>query len=340
MNKQMAVLGAGGIGSCVGADLTRAGHQVLLIDQWPAHVEAMKNQGLRVALRGQEFQVPVQALHLCELASLKPLLDIVFLSVKSYDTRWMVELIKPYLKSEGVLVSTQNSLNDEWIAPVIGYGRDIGCAFELSAEVLAPGVVKRNTDHAVTRFVLGELHGRITRRVQETAAILRAVGHTEVSTNIWGAKWSKLVLNTMSMALSTIGGLRSWELAQNPRYLALGVKLARETVNVGAALGYTLEPLAGLLPAKDLSCPTDEELRQLMLNLVADVGKEARNAMLQDQTRGRLTEVAYLNGLVATKGREVNIPTPLNEKVTALVKQIEQGHLKPNVANLDMLEAC
>ena len=48
----------------------------------------------------------------------------------------MVEFIKPYLKPTGVLVSVQNSLNDEWIAPVIGYERDIGCVIELSAETL------------------------------------------------------------------------------------------------------------------------------------------------------------------------------------------------------------
>ena len=67
MNKFMAVLATGGIGSSIGADLTRAGHNVLLIDQWPAHVEAMKAHGLNVTIREQKFQVPVQALHLCEL---------------------------------------------------------------------------------------------------------------------------------------------------------------------------------------------------------------------------------------------------------------------------------
>jgi 2-dehydropantoate 2-reductase len=90
MDKQIAVLGTGGIGSCIGADLTRAGHNVLLIDQWPAHVEAMKTQGLHVTMRGEESCVPVQAVHLCELAGLKPQFDIVFLTVKSYDTCWMV----------------------------------------------------------------------------------------------------------------------------------------------------------------------------------------------------------------------------------------------------------
>ena len=339
MSKLMAVLATGGIGSSIGADLARAGHNVLLIDQWPAHVEAMKTNGLHVAIREEEFHVPVQALHLCELASLKPQLDIVFLTAKSYDTRWMVELIKPYLKPDGVLVSTQNSLNDEWIAPIIGYTRDIGSAFELSAEVFEPGVVKRNTIYEHTRFVLGELHGRITPRVQEVAEILTAVGQTEVSTNIWGAKWSKLTVNAMTMALGAIGGIRSWELAENPEYLSFAVKLGRETIDVGAALGYAPEPLMGLLPAKDPSRPTDEDLKKMLLNLVSDVGKGARTVILQDLSKGRLTEVAYLNGIVAMKAREINFPAPLNEKVTSLIRQIEHGQLEPHIDILKMLES-
>ncbi len=65
MNKDIAVLGTGAIGSCIGADLRKAGHDVLLFDQWPAHVEAMKAHGLRVTMirSGEEFEVPVQAIH-------------------------------------------------------------------------------------------------------------------------------------------------------------------------------------------------------------------------------------------------------------------------------------
>lgn len=201
MARSMAVLGTGAIGSSIGADLTKAGHNVLLIDQWPAHVEAMKAKGLRVTMREEEFLVPVQAFHLCEMKDLhfapQRQLDIVFLTAKSYDTCWMVEFIKPFLKSDGVLVSVQNSLNDEWISPIIGRERDIGCAFELSADMFEPGRVKRNTDRVTTKFVLGELDGRTTPRLQEVAQILSAVGRTQVSTNIWGAKWTKLVFNSM-----------------------------------------------------------------------------------------------------------------------------------------------
>ena len=199
-----------------------------------------------------------------------------------------------------------------------------------------PGLVKRNTDRATTRFILGELHGRITPRVQEVAQILSAVGKTEVSTNIWGAKWTKLVVNTMSMALGAIGGVGTWEVAHNPKYQDFAVKLGKEAVQVGTALGYVLEPVIGLT-AKDLNCPTDEELKSFLQNLGSDVGRGSRAVVLQDILKGRLTEIGYLNGLVAGKGREANVPTPLNEAVTSLIRQIEQGTLKPDPANLEML---
>ena len=90
---RIAVLGAGAIGSSVGADFTEAGEDVWLVDQWPAHVEAMRSTGLRVVMPDHDLQVKVRSLHLSELASERPSFDIVFLATKSYDTAWMTQLI-------------------------------------------------------------------------------------------------------------------------------------------------------------------------------------------------------------------------------------------------------
>jgi 2-dehydropantoate 2-reductase len=335
MRRNIAVLGTGAIGSSIGADLSKAGHSVLLIDQWPAHVEAMKTHGLHITIKGEELHAPVQAYHLCEICALRPSLDIVFLAAKSYDTCWMVEFIKPYLKPDGILVSMQNGLNDERIAPIIGYERDIACAFELSAEMLEPGRVRRNTDHATTNFFLGELHGRITPRLQEVANILSAAGTTKITNNIWGAKWTKLVLN--AMALDTITGSPDSELLGKTALLSISIKVAKEAAYVGIALGYALEPILGLT-AEDFLGLTDEVFQKLLLKRISDTGKKSRASQAQDILRGRPTEVDYRNGLVVKKGQEANVPTPLNEAVTLMVKQIEQGTLKPDITNLKILE--
>ena len=340
----MAVLGSGGTGSNIGADFIRKGYNVVLIDQWPAHVETMKANGLHVSMPGPgndhdnlvEFQVSTQALHLGEVCLLKRQFDTVFLACKSYDSRWMVEFIKPYMKSDGVLVTMQNGLNDEWIAPMVGYDQNIACAFELSSVVVEPGMVKRNTDRITSVFVVGKPDGKITPQVQEVAQVLSAVGRTVVTGNIWGYKWTKLIVNTATMPLGSITGVWGSDYIQNPKYLGHAIKLGRETMEVSKALGIVLEPLLGVTVG-ELASPTDEVVERMVLNLGSDLGKKVRNAFMQDISKGRPTEVDYLNGVVVRKGQEVNVPTPLNEAVTSLVKQIEQGTLRQSVSNLDLI---
>jgi len=337
MVREMAVLGTGAIGSSIGADLTKARHNVLLIDQWPAHIEAMKAHGLRVIMPEEELHTPVKAVHLCEVASLRKEFDIVFLTMKSYDTCWMVHFIKPYLKPNGVVVSIQNSLNDEWIAPIIGYGRDIASVIELSAEIFEPGLVKRNTDHSRTWFALGELHGRITPRLQEIAHILSAAGKTEMSTNIWGAKWTKLTVNCMSQGVAGVLGIFDWEITQNTKILELCIKLGKECFQVGMTLGYRLEPIFGM-SAEEFLGSTDEVLKKNLVTLISHVGKGARNSVLQDHLKGRRSEVDFMNGLVVKKGEEAGVPTSLNQAITSITKQIGKGTLRPGLDNLKMLE--
>ncbi|MEE9421382.1 MAG: 2-dehydropantoate 2-reductase [Desulfatiglandaceae bacterium] len=337
MKRNMAVLGTGAIGSSVGADLTRAGHNVLLIDQWPAHVEAMRTNGLRVTMPEEELHTPVKALHLCELCTVSHQFDLVFLTAKSYDSCWMAEFIKPYLKPDGILVSLQNSLNDEWVAPIIGFNRDIGSVVELSAEIFEPGLVKRNTSHAGTWFALGELHGRVTPRVEEMAKILRAVGKTEITTNIWGAKWTKLIANCMLQAPIGILGLYEWEATRIPQVFEFCIVLGREAMEVGTTLGYRIEAIYGLSPGEFMGS-TDEVLEKNLVTLVTHIGREARNSVLQDHLKGRYSEVDSLNGLIVKKGKEAGVATPLNEAVTSLTRQIQQGTLRPDRSNLTILE--
>lgn len=336
MTEKIAVLGTGGTGSVIGGMLTRAGHDTTLIDQWVAHVEAMKTHGLQVSLREEEFRVPVRAYHLYEVCTLHQQFDIVFLACKSYDTRWMVQFIEPYLKPSGVLVSAQNSLNDEWIAPVIGYTRDIACVLTMSSEVFEPGHVKRNTAMDHTTFTLGELHGRITPRLQELQQILSAAGKTELSTNVWGRRWSKLIFNSLVAPVCAITGVGPAHLTQDPRRVQVCLKLGQETLQVGQALGYSLEPVFGVSIEEMLASP--EGLLDRMNRAATTEGVEARSFLHQDILKGRRTEVEYINGLVAQKGREAGIPTPVNETATELVKAVERGDLHPDPKNIVRLE--
>ena len=92
MAKRIAFVGTGAIGGYIGANLTALGHDVTLIDPWPAHVEAMRANGMRLygMTEAENCAVRVNAMHITdvqELAKQKPI-DIAFIAVKLYDTVW------------------------------------------------------------------------------------------------------------------------------------------------------------------------------------------------------------------------------------------------------------
>ncbi|MCX7137345.1 MAG: 2-dehydropantoate 2-reductase [Proteobacteria bacterium] len=334
--KTIAVLGAGAIGSSIAADLTQAGLDVTVIDQWPAHVEAMQAAGLRVTMTDNDVQTAVHALHLCDLASTALEFDIVFLAVKSNDHRWMAEYIKPRLKPDGIVVGTQNGMNDDSIAEIIGRGRTLGCVVELQAELFTPGLIKRNTTRQGTWFSVGELDGAYTPRVREIETIMRNVGKVEVTNNIYGAKWTKLIANTMTMGPFGLLGLRNFEAAALPGMLDISLRLGKESLAVGAALGYRMEPLFGLR-ADEFAGSSDENLVTTMETLMSHVGG-GRTAPIHDHIKGRASEIEFISGVVSRKGRELGIATPLNDAVVEIDRQINRGEIKMERANFELLK--
>jgi 2-dehydropantoate 2-reductase len=330
---RIAVLGGGAIGSSVAADLTDAGEEVTLIDQWPAHVEAVKEGGVRVVMTDNDLRVPVRAIHLCELASESPVFDVVLLAVKSYDTAWLTQLIVPYLAGDGVFVGLQNGMNEETITPIVGPARTLASVIELSAEIWQPGLVQRDTTRAGTWFAVGELDGSVSDRLEAVAGLLRACAVVSITDNIFGAKWTKLVANSMTMGPFSLFGIRNWDAAALPGMTEISVTIGRESAAVGEALGYRLEPIFGMTP-EEFAGSSDEALVNAMQTLLAHVGKESTTATVQDQRKGRRTELEQITGTVSRKGREVGIPTPANDAVLALGREIAAGAREMDPENL------
>src|SRR5262245_27496380 len=104
MGKRLAIVGAGAVGGYVGAHMVAAGEDVTFIDPWPAHVEHMRQHGLRVthARDVAEFSVPVRVLHVTDVQQLskEAPVDIAFVCMKSYDTAWATMMIKQYLSPD------------------------------------------------------------------------------------------------------------------------------------------------------------------------------------------------------------------------------------------------
>ena len=337
-DKRIAVLGTGSIGSCVGADLTDSGLDVVLIDQWAAHVEAMKENGLQIQFPDEDLDVSVTAWHLAELAEHVPTFDVVFLTAKSYDTAWLTQLVAPYLKESGVMVGLQNGMNNDTISGIVGVERTIGAVVELSAEMFMPGLVQRDTTRMGTWFGIGELDGVITPRLQEVREILQCVAKVDLTENIEGAKWTKLVANSMVMGMVGFLGLKTWEAAKLPGMAELAVRAGRESVTVGQALGYEMEPVFGM-SAEEFAGATDEVLLNAMQTLLGHIGKNATTASIHDHIKGRKSEMSHITGVVARKGEALGIPTPVNTATTEIDRRINEGELEMDVSNFGLFKA-
>jgi 2-dehydropantoate 2-reductase len=340
MGKKLAFMGAGAVGSYIGGHFSRQGEDVTLIDPWPDHIDTIKRDGLQLEGTQGEYLVHPRALHLHEVQSLfKDPVDIAFVCVKSYDTIWATELIRQYLTPNGFIVTLQNSINEERIASVVGWGRVIGCiASSISVNAYKPGHVTRTVQPGgpgYTVFRAGEVHGRITPRLEELVRMLSNIDSAKATTNLWGERWTKLVVNSMGNGVSAITGMGGKDMTLSPEVRRLSIQLGGEAVAVGQALGFNLESIRGSEPAELKAAAQGdrqafEKAEAAMLKGLARMTDEGRPSTGQDIVKGRRTEIDYINGLVADKGDEAGIPTPTHRALVEVVKQVERKEAEPD----------
>ncbi len=303
MRPRLVFVGAGAVGGYVGGHLARLGHDVTFVDPWPAHVEAIRARGL--ALTGltepENVTVEVPALHVTDVQRLskeRPV-DIAFVSVKSYDTPWATALIAPYLSETGFVVSLQNCINEETIAGIVGWGRTVG----MIAATLGTG--------GRTVFYLGEVHGRVTRRVRTIAEMVAAIDTVKVTRNLWGERWTKLCVNGMRNGISAATGLSGNECDRDARIRRFSLRVGGEAVRVGQALGYALGSVLGIEPEAlaragegDPAALDGAEGTLLALLQGGARSDLQRPSMGQDMLKGRRTEIDHINGHIVRRGAE------------------------------------
>jgi 2-dehydropantoate 2-reductase len=340
MEKKLAFMGAGAVGSYVGGYFSLNGEDVTLIDPWPDHVDTIKRDGLHLEGTQGEHVVHPRALHLHEVQSLfKDPVDIAFVCTKSYDTVWATQMISQYLSPGGFIVSLQNSINEERIAGVVGWGRVVGCiASSISVNAYKPGHVTRTVQPGgpgYTVFRAGEVHGRVTPRLEALVKMLSCVDSAKATSNLWGERWTKLVANSMTNGISAITGLGQKDRTLNPDARRLCIQLGGEAVAVGQALGFNMESIRGTQPdlmkaAAQGDRQAFEQVEAAMLKGLARMTDEGRPSTGQDILKGRRTEIDFLNGLIADKGDEAGVPTPTHRALVEVVKQVERKEVEPS----------
>jgi len=291
----VVVMGAGAVGCYYGAMLARAGRGVTLIGR-PQHVEAVRRSGLRLQTAAFDEHVTLQAS--TEPAAVRGAALVLF-SVKSPDTEAAGEALAPYLERDAALVTLQNGVdNAERLAATLGR-EVIPAAVYVAVEMAGAGHVLH---HGRGELVIGRGAGS-----EWIAAAFNAAGvPAEISDNVRGALWAKLILNCAYNALSAITQLPYGRLVQGAGVPAVMNDVAEECLAVAHASGV---PVPGDI---------HEAVRRIAQTMPGQLSSTA-----QDLARGKRSEIEHLNGVVVRKGEELGIPTPANRTLLALVRLLE-----------------
>lgn len=342
--KRIAVLGIGAMGAIVGGGLASAGQDVALIcTSWRANAEHLRKRGLIVMDEsGSERHTRVNAVFLDDLPGSSSMFEVVFVTTKSNDTERCLRAILPHLATAAVVVSLQNGLNEETIAPIVGSERVVACVSYTGGSLLRPGYVRT---HGGT-FVLGELDGRVTPRVREIADLLDLVAPTRITDDVIRQRWDKLAQVTATVPVGAIAGVGFPAILLLEEAHPVLARLTCETLTVAAAAGSPLAEVAGL---------TTEEWARLAAGPAPDLAEKVvgpfascpgtptfdpdEAPLLKDLKLGLPLEIDYTNGYVIEKGRQLGIPTPAHEMVMGQIKAMERKELIPGRDQLSGLAA-
>lgn len=295
---KVAVMGAGAVGCYYGGMLARAGHSVTLIGR-PPHVQAVREHGLRMQTLGFDEAVPLRA---SSEASAVQGADLVLFAVKSPDTEVAGEQIRPHLAPGALVLCLQNGVdNAERLRDVLP-GHEVAAAVVyVATEMAGPGHLRHHGR--------GELVIEPSTHSDRVARALVAAGvPTEISDNVRGALWAKLVLNCAYNALSAVGRIVYGELVQRPGVTDLMRDVVAECRAVAAADGVTL--------------PGDVALA---VRRIAETMPTQYSSTAQDLMRGKPSEIDHLNGYVVQRGQALGVPTPANRALWVVMKLSEHA---------------
>jgi 2-dehydropantoate 2-reductase len=343
MDKKLLFVGAGAIGSYLGAFLSRAGHDVTLVDPWAEQVDTVDKHGISVTGPHDPFVAHPKAVHLHEAARLPRDFDIGFVAMKVYDTAWATQLAARHLAPHGYIVASENCWPDPVVASVVGQDRAVGLVMSrIGVALWKPGQVERGMErgrgssHIV--FRAGEHDGRITPRVKELAEMLSVIDGAQVTDNLWGERWSKLCANAMGNPVTGMSGLGSLDVASSEVGRALSIHLASESARVGLALGYRV-PKFNNAEAQQWADATRRETYEALDTMLTPGSARRENwraSMAQDMAKGRPTEIDYMNGHVVAQGQTCGVVTPVSVATIEMIHEIERGARKQAPENLGL----
>jgi 2-dehydropantoate 2-reductase len=302
--KRIAIIGAGSMGSVYAALLASAGHDVWAVDAWAEHVAAMRAHGLRVEGKSGDRTVRLNAT--TDAADVGHA-DLVIIATKADGVEAAARAAAPILGADTPVLAIQNGLGSaEKVAGILGAARIIqGVVGGFGASMKGPG----HAHHNGMEFVrLGEYAGAKTERLEQVAEIWRSGGFKVLTfDDIHKMVWEKLICNVAFSGPCTITGLTIGQTRADANAWGIASGCATEAHTVARARGIALDIADPVAYVSDFAAKIPN----------------ARPSMLLDHLAGRRSEIDVINGAIPREGARVNVETPVNDLICALIRARE-----------------
>ena len=302
---RIAILGSGGVGGYFGGRLAETGADVTFIARG-AHLAALRERGLRIdSPQGNHQMARVQATD--DPTTIGPV-DIVFFTVKLYDTESAVQLLPPLIGPGTLVVPFQNGVDSvEVLTRAVGRAHVAGGTAYVAAVIAEPGLIRHS---AMGSIIFGPLDGE---RLPLLDRLLEACRHAgfgvTLSDHIMADIWAKFVRLTVFSGITALTRCPIGPLRDDADLLAMMRAALVESIAVARAKGVPL-------PEKAF-----DDIDKAMGTLPSN----ARSSMLEDLERGRRLELPWLSGTIVRIGQEVGVDTPVHRFIATALKPHVSG---------------
>ena len=304
--KNILMVGAGSVGGFFGAHLAKNNPNVSFLLR-PKTLAAVQQNGLTIRSANGTFTVrPQAAADPKELP--KP--DLIILGVKAFDLDEVMTQIEPVLTENTVILTLQNGIDTEdRIISRVQRDCVVGGVAFIYSKIAAPGVIDHYKKGAVA---IGELMGHESGRVLKIKELFAAAGiPCHLSKDIRRSKWEKMCWNCVFNPITVLIDDKVAKALDHPEMMRVIHQIVDEVAAVSAAV----------------KVPLPADMAERVVKATQEI-RDIHTSMYDDWKAGRQTEIAYLNGYIVQKGRELGIPTPVNEVMTAMIKTITEQEKK------------
>ena len=330
---KVLVVGAGAIGGTVAVLLKKEGYDIRIKCHIPEIKELIETKGFYLHGAKGEHHVDFKCYHEVEEFGDEKF-DIIIIATKYAHVAASAKLIMPYLAEGGIIVGMQNGILTEELAEIVGRDKAVGCMIGFGAT--------RNADNDVTMTSLGEyyvgmLDGRKTPMLEEFAKMLSNVVPAQVTLDIKGRQYSKLIINSCINAVAGITGNKLGTILKDVRAQDLFLNIAREGMAVAKAMNIKVPKYGAVLEYRMLALSNAKWYNSIIKIVVRMVGKlysDVKPSTLQSIEAGEKTEIDILNGFFVVNGDKYGVDTPVNDKIVQMIHEIEEGKRKCTPDNL------